>query len=414
MKNRYPKQGEETQPGAVLLCAVYVLFITAAFSNAQVSGQQDAFNPATLQKVWEYTKEDSEATFWKLAWSPDGSMIAATFFDNKCLVLNASHGTVITELDFEAEGRGTRCDGYAPEGTNPLRACTFSPNGRFLAVGGDDMEVIVLDTSTWEDIYVLTGHKGSIQCLDFSPDSRYLASGSGQDKVIPQNAGENVTRIWDMSNGSEVLVLEGHRDGVLGTAWSHSGNRIATVSDDRTVRIWSFPAGALLQNMTGHTSGVLDVDWSGDDTKLITGSRDYKIKVWDTETGSLMNTWGDKNCVRSVDFHPTAEIAATSGVDLTLKIRDMNTGTSLKVIKDGVAQTAMVMSSRWSPDGTALASGLGKSHTVIMYRFGMGTGEEEEGENVGLTTTVVLIIISIVFILVLYYPVVKKIRGRRG
>jgi WD40 repeat protein len=217
-----------------------------------------------------------------------------------------------------------------------------------------------------------------------------------------------------MEDGSEILALEGHRDGVLGVRWSHSGDRIATVSDDRTVRIWSFPAGEILRNMTGHTSGTLDVDWSPDDSRILTGSRDYKAKVWDTATGALLATWSDNNCVRSVDFHPTAELAAISCVDLTLKIRDTRTGTALKVIKDGKAQNAMVMSSKWSPDGSALASGLGLSHTVILYRFG-GSAEPEDGDaEVGLQTTLVLILISIVFLFVLYYPVLRKIRGRRG
>jgi len=376
------------------------------------AGQGDIveIEPVRAEVLWQYTKEDNDATFWKLEWSPDGEWIAATFFDNKCILLNASDGSVFRILDLTPPL--TRCDGFAPEGTNPLRACAFSPDGRYLAVGGDDLVVVVFDTETWERVYELEGHTGSILCLDFSPDSQYLASGSGTDKVIPQNEGENKTRIWDMGTGKEVLVLGGHRDGVLGVKWSHDGTRIATGSDDRTINVWGFPSGEKLMSTSGHTSGVLDIDWTPDDRVLITGSRDYKIKIWNSTTGDEIATWSDYNCVRSVDVHPLGDYAATSGVDLTLKIRDMGTGTELKVIKDGVEQHAMVMSSRWSPDGRYLASGLGKSHTVILYGFG-SEAPDEDGVSRGTITGIVLVVMAAAFIAVLYYPVMGQIRRRR-
>jgi len=389
--------------------------ILIAISSMPTGGDEEEFDPRTLEKVWEYTRESNEATFWKLAWSPDNMLVAATFFDNTCVVLNATDGTVEAELDL-GEEEATRCDGFAPEGTKPLRACAFSPDGRYLATGGDALEVVVFHVGTWERKYTLRGHEGSILCLDFSPGGKYLASGSGTDKVIPQNAGENITRIWDMETGFPVLTLKGHRDGVLGVKFSHSGDRIATCSDDRTIRVWSFPGGEEIYNSSGHTTGVLDIGWSPDDSLLITGSRDYKIKVWNATSGEVLDTWEDYNCVRSVDVHPNGELAATSGVDLTLKIRDMNTGLPIVTIKDGMEQHAMVMSSRWSGDGRQLASGLGKSHTVILYSFG-GTvrSPSEDGSGAARWITVtVMVLIAVVITAALYIPVARQIRRRRG
>jgi WD40 repeat protein len=294
----------------------------------------------------------------------------------------------------------------------PVRAVAFSGDGKYMAAAGDDLLVHVFSVTDWSEVYTFSGHTGSVLCLDFSPDSRYLASGSGTDKVIPQNAGENVTRIWDLTTGKESLVLRGHRDGVLAVEWSNDGSRIATVSDDRTVRVWSFPAGGLLVNVTGHTSGVLDVDWSPDQSRLITGSRDYKIKLWNSTTGEQLATWPDYNCVRSVDYHPDGTLAATSGVDLTLKLRDSGSGTALKVVKDGVEQHAMVMCSRWSPDGLYLASALGKSHTVIVYAFGGGSGG---GDGIDMTpiTLSLMAMVFIAFTVYLSYSALRDIRRRR-
>jgi WD40 repeat protein len=390
-----------------------ILFFLPILTTAG-SGDYVEIEPNRAEVLWQYTKEDNEATFWKLDWSPDGKLIAATFFDDKCIILNAVDGSVHKELDLSIPT--TRCDGFAPDGLNPLRACSFSPDGKYLAVGGDDLIVTVFDTIDWVIAYEFRGHTGSILALDFSPDSRYLASGSGTDKVIPQNAGENQTRIWDLETGDEAIPpLKGHRDGILAVKWSNEGTRLATTSDDRVVRVWAFPSGDELMNTinsTGHTTGILDIDWSPDDSLLITGSRDYKIKVWNSTTGEVRSTWSDYNCVRSVDIHPGGDFAVTSGVDLTLKIRDMGTGSELKVMKEGMEQHAMVMSSRWSPDGRFIASGLGKSHTVILYGFG---AEDTGGGGIdkGVITGAVIGIIGIVFMGILYIPLVRQIRRRR-
>jgi WD40 repeat protein len=156
----------------------------------------------------------------------------------------------------------------------------------------------------------------------------------------------------------------------------------------------------------------LDVDWSPDGKLLISGSRDYKIKVWNSTTMAELMSWSDHNCVRSVDFHPTDELAATGGVDLTLKVRDLRTGTELKVLKDGMEQHAMVMSARWSPDGRMLASALGKSHTVVLYAF-VGSGTSDGSTDLGPLTLLTMVIVGGAVTVVIFIPAFKELRRRR-
>lgn len=388
--------------------AIFLMMVPSTMSSQE--GATASSRAGSLQIAWNHTHELSEATLWKLDWSHDGAMIAAVFFDSTCVVLDAADGSVVRTIDLSPER--TRCDGFAPEGLMPLRDAAFSPDGRFLAVGGDDTDIHVFNTTTWEEEMTFAAHTGSVLCLEFSPDSRYLLSGSGTDKVIPQNAGENISRVWDMGTGDQFLELTGHKDGIIEARWSNAGDRIATVSDDRTVRVWSFPTGELLVDSAGHTSGVLDVAWSQDDSKLMTGSRDYKIKLWNSTTGENLATWPDYNCVRSVHIHPDGTVVATGGVDLTLKIRDIDTGTSLKILNEGVDQKAMVMSARWSPDGEMLASALGKSHTLVVYSFGREPEKEKEFPMAAVTIGAIALIF-IVLLVILYIPAVKEIRRNR-
>jgi GTPase SAR1 family protein/predicted MPP superfamily phosphohydrolase len=68
----------------------------------------------------------------------------------------------------------------------------------------------------------------------FSPDGRWLASGSSDSSV----------RLWDASSGELIRSLEGHQDWVRSVAFSQDGRWLASGSDDNTVKLWEVETGA--------------------------------------------------------------------------------------------------------------------------------------------------------------------------
>jgi WD40 repeat protein len=106
----------------------------------------------------------------------------------------------------------------------------FSPDGRRLAVGERNGDMVILDAQSGERVLLIPKAHGEVVVrAPFSPNGKYLAS-CGFDQTV---------RIWEADTGRSVDVLIGHEGRIYSVAWSPDGKEIASAGYDRTVRIWT-------------------------------------------------------------------------------------------------------------------------------------------------------------------------------
>jgi RNA polymerase sigma factor (sigma-70 family) len=121
-----------------------------------------------------------------VAFSPDGKTLAVAGPGATVRLWEVFTGgrRVVLERRPVARPRTT-----GPSGTD-LEALAFAPNGRTLAAGGSDATIWLWDLATGRELARLTGHRGPIRSLAFSPNGKLLASAGGVDTTA---------LVWDVS-----------------------------------------------------------------------------------------------------------------------------------------------------------------------------------------------------------------------
>jgi WD40 repeat protein/tRNA A-37 threonylcarbamoyl transferase component Bud32 len=249
-----------------------------------------------------------------------------------------------------------------------IEGLAYSPDGRWLASGGDDKLVKIWDAATGKLQRTLAGHSVAISSLAFHPEGKWLASAGGATTA----AGPGEVRIWDLTEGRELLSLPGLQDKVFTVAFSPDGKFLATAEGaygkPGAVKVWevtpSSPPGCKeLRTLRGHRAFVTCVAFAPDGRRLASvdtvslagpGTSGGELKVWDTASwAEVLSVPGRPASFDRVVFSPDGNHLAVECADAAVRIWDAATGKAVLAFR---AHADDITCLAYGPDGQFLVS----------------------------------------------------------
>ncbi|MFH1254580.1 MAG: hypothetical protein V1646_04070 [bacterium] len=304
-------------------------------------------------------------------------------FDNKVSITSAAQ--------LKLNGMGSWL--YVSNG-DFIESAKFSPDGRYLATGSSvsysGYDIYIYDSSL--NVIEHTNYGGGINSIDWSPDGRYLAVGGatnadGDELQIYSFDGSSLTLIVSQSYGHEYSPT------VFSVNWSPDGRYLAIggqfPTSEKELQVYRFDGVSLslVADQYGQIefSAVLSVNWSPDGRYLAEGEYCYsggKLRVYgfDGSSLSLVDEAGSFNSLDSINWSSDGLYLAL-GVDGEIQVYEFY-DSSLGFLTNEIYGND-VSSVNWSPDGRYLAIGGGypdPGHELLeIYSF--------DGSDITITTS---------------------------
>jgi WD40 repeat protein len=152
---------------------------------------------------------------------------------------------------------------------NTIEAIALSRGGSYLAMAFENREVKITRIGTNQSSSHYQ-HKDRIRFVLFSPDDRYVVSGSDDSFV----------KIYDVTQRSVEKAMK-HSDAVCAADFSPDGEYLVTASRDNMVHTWNVHQSFESSLQFLQDDGILNLSFSIEKHYLITAGNNSTICIWD-------------------------------------------------------------------------------------------------------------------------------------
>ena len=171
----------------------------------------------------------------------------------------------------------------------------------------------------------------NLHSIAFSPNGKYLAVGGG----APSEDG--VVEVFSWPKGEPITRFDSHNDSVRSVIWQDN-DRLLTASIDREIKLWHLEKETnSILTLKGHSRSVDAICLIGNGQTLVSTGADHSLRVWDMESGTLIRTMNQHTKpVNALELRPVRDglpMVASAARDRTIRFWQPTIGRMVRYIR---------------------------------------------------------------------------------
>jgi len=330
-------------------------------------GKATLWDINTCNERWSISHKDYVTS---VAFSPDGLLLATGSWDSTAKLCDVEKGEVQRCFTHQKNNVVIELDPGIVETFNRLgiNCIAFSPNGRYFATGdrivGDIKGVTTLwDIESGEAVWEFT-HEESATSITFSTDNKYMATCfSNGDTDVRHIADCTTASIQNVSSAKQKKKLPAsHPRGLYGwlVSFSPDGKHLAALTQMSSLKIWDLASGINIKTIDQDIGEAKALSYSHDGycfgvSRSSNGGNFWNCATfWNDQEQPIDFLYEDSRVsILSAAVSPDAKIVATGGDDKKVSLWDRPTK---KLVNTLSGHTGPIINLAFSPDGIHLVS----------------------------------------------------------